>query len=334
MELNYDGFIPGLGKIQESYRDDLIDLETTKEELWRVGVDGVLRILTTLDRKVVLIIFRDKTLVQLNSSLGYPGIYRLPEISFDGPAEAVLMDLDGTTIRSESFWIRVIELTTRKLMGDSCFRLEPNDEPFISGHSVSEHLQYCIHKYCPNKSLEEARVIYYEITQRKMDEVLHGDSEGDLMVPSPYLGEFLTVLKQQRIKIGLVTSGLYEKAWPEIVMAFKKLKMGDPLDFYDAIITGGYRLGKGRVGTLGELTPKPHPWLYAETAIIGLGLDPKRSNKIIGIEDSAAGIIAIRLAGFTGIGMKGGNISSGGARPFMHLECQSLLEALSIILGK
>lgn len=48
--------------------------------------------------------------------------------------------------------------------------------------------------------------------------------------------------------------------------------MGDPRDFYDAIITAGFPLRKGEAGTLGELSPKPHPWLYAETARVGLGL--------------------------------------------------------------
>jgi len=32
---------------------------------------------------------------------------------------------------------------------------------------------------------------------------------------------------------------LYEKAWPEILSAFKTLKMGVPLEFYDALITAG-----------------------------------------------------------------------------------------------
>ena len=53
--------------------------------------------------------------------------------------------------------------------------------------------------------------------------------------------------------------------------------MGNPLDFYDAIITAGDRLTKGQTGTLGELAPKPHPWLYAETAYVGLAMDRGRT---------------------------------------------------------
>ena len=42
------------------------------------------------------------------------------------------------------------------------------------------------------------------------------------------LKEFLLTLKERGIKIALVTSGLHEKAWPEIVAAFRALKPGRP----------------------------------------------------------------------------------------------------------
>jgi beta-phosphoglucomutase len=326
--------IPGLGCGRESYSNDFIDLSEGGGGLWQVGVDGVRRILTPLDQKLELIVFENKTLVYLKSALGYPAIYALPEVSFTGPARAVLMDLDGTTVRSEEFWVRMIELTIAQLMKNRHFELESEDEPYTSGHSVSEHLQYCIDKYCPERSLQEARHIYHETTQYQMNEILEGRGAAHFFVPSPHLKEFLTALKAHRIKIGLVTSGLYEKAWPEIVAAFRIMDLGDPLDFYDAIICAGFNPRHGQVGTLGELTPKPHPWLYAETASVGLGLDRAHRGQIIGIEDSAAGIIAIRLAGFAGIGIRGGNIAAGGARPFMFRECGDLMEVLPLILGE
>lgn len=329
-----DDIIPGLGYIRESHRDDLLDLAEGGAGLWRLGVDGVRRILTPLDRKTEWIVFEDKTLVYIKSAFGYPAIYKLSEVSFTGPARAVLMDLDGTTVRSEEFWIRMIELTIAQLMKNRHFELETSDEPYISGHSVSEHLQYCIGKYCPDRSLDEARHIYNELTRHQMKEILAGRGSAHFFVPSPHLKEFLTALKANRIKIGLVTSGLYEKAWPEITAAFKVMSLGDPLDFYDAIICAGFSPRQGQVGTLGELAPKPHPWLYAEAARAGLDLGWDFRNRIIGIEDSAAGIIAIRLAGFTGIGIHGGNITAGGARPFMFRECLELPEILPLILGK
>jgi hypothetical protein len=127
---------------------------------------------------------------------------------------------------------------------------------------------------------------------------------------------------------------LYEKAWPEILSAFRQLNMGDPLDFYDSIISAGYSLGKGKCGTLGELAPKPHPWLYAETAKVGLGMDKADTNHVIGLEDSSAGVLSLRLAGFPVIGMKGGNIEQSGMIPLLEKEFETLIDALPYILGK
>ena len=151
--------------------------------------------------------------------------------------------------------------------------------------------------------------------------------------PRPGLKEFLLTLKDRRIRVGLVTSGLHEKAWPEIVAAFRTLGLGDPLDYYDAIITAGHAIRRGQAGTLGELAPKPHPWLYAETARVGLGITPDQRHRVIGLEDSGAGVVAIRLAGFAAIGVAGGNIRKSGTRVLLHAECESLADALPIILG-
>lgn len=261
-------------------------------------------------------------------------IYELQEAEFEGPAEAVLMDLDGTSIHSERFWIWIIENTTAKLLGKPSFTLEDEDEPHVSGHSVSEHLEYCVRKYCPHQTVEKAREIYFEITHHEMQEILEGRGRQDAFVPSPGLKEFLLTLKSNKIKIGLVTSGLYEKAWPEILSAFRTLDLGDPLEFYDAIITAGSALRKGQAGTLGELAPKPHPWLYAETARIGLEIPEGKRKRVIGLEDSAAGVLSIRLAGFTALGIGGGNIVQSGMKPLLSGFYDNLLDSLPGILGK
>ena len=317
-----------------TFAEAMIDVPVAGEGLWSVGRDGVQRICTPRDRKVEFIIFADKILVYVKSVVGHPAIYPLCDALFEGPAEAVLMDLDGTSVRSEGFWMWIIERTTARLLDNPNFSLESEDEPFVSGHSVSEHLHYCLQKYCPDKNVEEARKYYYEITHWEMKEILEGRGRPDAFKPVPGLKEFLMALKNQGTKIGLVTSGLYEKAWPEILSAFRVLGMGNPLEFYDAIITAGQPLRKGQTGTLGELEPKPHPWLYAETARVGLGVQSSRRHKAIGIEDSSAGVISVRLAGFAAIGMAGGNISGSGVESLLHAQCEHLLDALPMILGK
>ena len=109
------------------------------------------------------------------------------------------------------------------------------------------------------------------------------------------------------------------------------LLLGDPNEFYDAIITAGYAMRHSEVGTLGELEPKPHPWLYAETARVGLGMEFSQRSRVVGIEDSGAGVVAIRLAGFATIGLEGGNIRESGTLSLCSHFCQSFDEVLDVL---
>jgi beta-phosphoglucomutase-like phosphatase (HAD superfamily) len=115
------------------------------------------------------------------------------------------------------------------------------------------------------------------------------------------------------------------------VAAFRHLGLGDPAGFYDAIITAGFPLRRGEVGTLGELSPKPHPWLYAEAARVGLGLSFEDRHHVVGLEDSGAGICAVRLAGFTPVGMTGGNLEESGARALCRACCETFAEVLELV---
>jgi beta-phosphoglucomutase-like phosphatase (HAD superfamily) len=320
---------PGLGPVEPD--SGLIPLTACSDGHFVAGRDGVISIYATGDRKVEFIAFADHTLAYVRSALGYPGYYPVHPVALERPVRAVLMDLDGTSVRSEGFWIGIIERTTAGLLGNPCFELAPADLPFVSGHSVSEHLAYCIDKYCPGKTVEEARDLYFEHTRREMRAILEGHGRSDAFVPAPGLRDFLLALKAQGIKVALVTSGLYEKAWPEIVAAFRTLKMGDPRGFYDAIITAGFPLRRGEAGTLGELSPKPHPWLYAEAARVGLGIPFEDRNSVLGIEDSGAGVCAIRLAGFPAVGMAGGNIIESGTRALCDHFCETLDQVWHVI---
>jgi beta-phosphoglucomutase-like phosphatase (HAD superfamily) len=226
----------------------------------------------------------------------------------------------------------MIEMSIASLLGKTDFELEQIDIPFVSGHSVSEHLEYCIRKYCPEKTLEEARKYYFQHTRREMQEIMKGRGRKDAFVPAEGLRDFLMELKSNDIKICLVTSGLYEKAWPEILSAFKTLSMPDPKDFYDAIITAGFPLEKDHVGTLGELSLKPHPWLYAEVAKVGLGIDFEERNHVIGLEDSGAGVCSVRLAGFPVLGMSDGNIIESGTKGLCEDYCENFEQILKLIL--
>jgi len=315
--------------------ENMTSLSQDTGSLFVQGQNGVKQIFAPSDGKVEFIEFEDgRQLARVNSGTGYPAYYPVHPVAIEHPIQAVLMDLDGTSVRSETFWIWIIEQTTASMVEDSAFTLAEEDFPFVSGHSVSEHLQYCIDKYCPGGSLEKAREFYFEHTHREMKRIMDGVGKRDAFTPTPGIKEFLYALKERDIQIGLVTSGLYEKAWPEILSAFQSLDMGDPLDFYDAIITAGFPMRKGASsGTLGELSPKPHPWLYAEVCKVGLGIPFEERHHVIGIEDSGAGICSIKLAGFAAIGISGGNIEESGTRPLCDRYCQTFDEILSIIDG-
>ncbi len=322
--------IPALGEISD--QSGMKPLELCSDGVFKVGTGGVVSVTATGDGKVEFVAFADRTLAYVSSAMGYPAYYPVHDIKIEKPLKAVLMDLDGTTVHSEHFWIWIIEKAVSSLLGDPKFRLEASDEPHVSGHSVSEHLQYCVGKYCPDKTVEEARVWYFKHTSYEMNEILEGRGKKGAFTPSAGIKEFLYELKAMNVKIGLVTSGLYEKAWPEILNAFQTLDMGDPNEFYDAIITAGHAIRPGEPGTLGELSPKPHPWLYAETARVGLGIPFEDRHSMVGIEDSGAGVVSILLAGFAPIGLGGGNIIDSGTKELCSHYCGDFSEILRELL--
>ena len=321
--------IPGLGSISD--RSGFVKLEATSDGRFRAGRGGVEWVTATGDRKVEFVAWRDHALAQVRSAMGYPAYYPVHPVELRRPVRAVLMDLDGTSVHSEDFWIWIIQQTAASLLGNPKFELEESDLPFVSGHSVSEHLQHCIRKYCPGRSVEAAREFYFEHTGREMRAILDGRGRADAFRPAPGLKDFLLELKGRGIRIALVTSGLYEKAWPEIVSAFRQLDLGDPAEFYDAIVTAGLAIRRGQPGTLGELSPKPHPWLYAEACRVGLGLPFEERASVLGLEDSGAGVCSIRLAGFTAVGLAGGNIEASGTRELCAHCCADLAEVLGVI---
>ncbi|HEX2998094.1 MAG TPA: HAD hydrolase-like protein, partial [Anaerolineales bacterium] len=230
--------IPGLGSIPLS--STLIPLTKCSDNTFEVGRQGVVSIVATGDRKVEFINFEDHSLAFVRSAMGYPAYYPVQPVCLEKPVRAVLMDLDGTTVRSEEFWIWIIQMTVASLLGNPDFTLEEADLPFVSGHSVSEHLSYCIKKYCPKETVERERSFYFSHTNRELNEIMEGRGKAGAFKPAPGIKEFLLELKKMGVKIGLVTSGLYEKAWPEILSAFQAMELGDPCEFYDAIISAGY----------------------------------------------------------------------------------------------
>ena len=255
--------------------------------------------------------------------------YEIKDIEYTPKAEAVMTDLDGTTLDSETFWVYVIERTMAKIIGNPRFTLEEADEPFVSGYTTVDHLRYCINKYCPDKIVDDANSTYHLVAEEELDKVMKGEGNTGAFKPTPGLKEFLLELKRRKIKIGLATSGLKYKAIPEIVSVFRQLNMGDPLDFYDAVITGGDRKIHGVYGTIGEIAGKPHPFIYAELARIGLNV--KNDSHTLCVEDSSAGVLSSRFAGFPVVGMNSGNIAKSGLDGLCHKKVNNFNEVLELL---
>lgn len=313
---------------------DFVELGKTSDGFYTEGKDGVKKIFATGDKKVEFVSFDDKTLAFVPSAVGYSAYYPIFSAELNPPVKAVLMDLDGTSVKSEEFWMSIIGATVAELIKNPKFTLDEADAPFVAGHGVSEHLSYCIEKYCPNVTLDEARAVYYQKTDYELKEIMAGRGRKNAFTPTDGLKDFLYFLKEKNIKIGLVTSGLYEKAMPEIISAFDTLKMGDPLDFYDAIITAGNAFNKKQTGNMSELPIKPHPWVYSETGRYGLGIPFEERSHVLAIEDSGAGVCAARLAGYYTVGLAGGNIVSSGTKSLCGDYANTLEDIKNIIISK
>ena len=273
-----------------------------------VGRNDIEKIKTTADGKISFIGFNEKTFCAIDSCCGQQAIYPLKEISIKKPIKYVVMDLDGTSITSEELWIEIIRLTVSRILGKE-IEFSEEDIPFVFGHTTIEHLDYALKKY-GEKNVDYGNVadIYYEVSRIELEKKMEGGLKGIGLVDG--LKEFLLELKRRGKKIGLVSSGLFYKAIPEIENAFKQMQLGDPKQFYDAIIMGGVEKRKGNYATLGELAAKPHPWLYKE--LVYNGLKVTDNSEVLVIEDSASGVLSARLAGYAVIGMNSGNIAASG----------------------
>lgn len=262
------------------------------------------------------------------NTLSVKATYHVDDVIFEPRAKALLMDLDGTSVKSEEFWIWLIEKTVKEISKNDKFELSEADIPFVSGYTSIQHLEYCIKKYGINADVFEADKVYHKLAAFELNEIMEGRGNTSAFKPREHLKEFLTEVKNAGVKIGLVTSGLEYKAIPEVVSTFREIGLGDPLEFYDAIITGGKRK-TGNYGTMGELCAKPHPWIYAE---IGTALAGNENNKIIAMEDSSSGVVSARTAGYNVIGLNDGNLIKSGTDKLCIKCVDNFDEALKIIL--
>ena len=64
---------------------------------------------------------------------------------------------------------------------------------------------------------------------------------------------------------------------------------------------------------------------------VGLEVPFSERNQVIGIEDSGAGVCSIKIAGFTTIGIEGGNIERSGTKELCDYYANSFEDILRYI---
>lgn len=282
---------------------------------------------TTKDNKVVSIMKGGDGLfyVTLPNARAF---YQLLPAKIKAPIKAVLMDMDGSSTDTEKLVLEAI----RKMMSEVLnkdFQFKKEDMQHVMGDATSTHIQYLIQEYgLDKKRAREYEDIYYEHYHKTLYDVRDGKAKG-LIEPRPGLKQFLLHLKEHGIQVGLVTSSLQEEL--EIVMdeVFRVMGMKEDFrDFYDGIISAGIQGKKGRIGTLGELCLKPHPWLYKEMGQRIIGIPLEQRNQCVVIEDSTAGIAAGRLAGYPVIWVPHGDSKSHDNSLATHLAPDGLPQIL------
>jgi len=296
----------------------------------RGSEQGSTVLLQTKDGRVQFVRQGEERFALVKVPVDFPVRYPLRRTTFSKPAKAVLMDLDGTTVLSEHYWIDAIRETVARVLGDSSFRFSSADLPYVSGYSTREHLAYCQGKYDLPASLDELKDVHKIVVEERLAQL--AESDGAALEPGPGLKEFLIALKQAGVRLGIVTSAAQRKAMLELDLVFRKLDLGPPEQFYDVIITAGTYGATGTASTLGGLASKPHPWLYLEAARVGLGLGEEEWQHVVCIEDSTAGVIAAHLAGFAVLGLNTGSLAQSGVESLLLGQGDSLLDFLPLLI--
>lgn len=181
--------------MQEKF-SKLLDSPECLNGTFKTGENGVRAIKTTSDGKIGFVDYGGKTLCYIDGSCGQRAIYPLAEVSFPKKVGYVVMDLDGTSIVSEEFWIEIIRLTTSEVLGKEVFFSE-EDIPFVSGNTTMEHLHYALAKYGdPAQAYANAMEVYHKVSRTELEKALVGDT--DKIRPTAGLKEFLLELKKTR----------------------------------------------------------------------------------------------------------------------------------------
>lgn len=248
-----------------------------------------------------------------------------PRSSSTSVPRAVLLDMDGTSLISEQFWVRMLDETVRYVT-KSDVGLSSSDKLSVQGATTRDHLAFLKRSLGLDIGLQDL-VSAYDIV---VEDAFYNHDVGTLAREISLQAGFADV-RSTAFALGipflLVTNGNMRKADIETRIIAHHLELDDVA----AVSTGVWCAPRqeGWLKAFGGSLGKPHPWPYLEAATKGAGIETKDLGSVIAVDDSAAGVCSIRLAGLKTVGLAGGNISAMGAEVF----CDELAESLYDVCG-
>ena len=111
--------------------------------------------------------------------------------------EAVIFDLDGTLVDSMGLW-REIDI---EFLGERGITYHDDLQEKIEGMSFTETARFCKEYYCLSESVEELKAIWNQMAKQKY--------RYEVQLKSG-VKDFLDLLKQRGIKMGIATSNSEE----------------------------------------------------------------------------------------------------------------------------
>lgn len=149
--------------------EKFININKSSDNLFSKEDKEIDSIFVTNDKKIEFVRFKNSTLLMgIKSSFRSNSYYNIHDLKLK-KVKNILMDMDGTTMLSEKFWVEMLRISVVKVTKDDNFKFSDSDFPYISGHSVTEHLSYCIDKYKLKCKLFELKEIYDDIVDYNLD---------------------------------------------------------------------------------------------------------------------------------------------------------------------
>lgn len=185
--------------------------------------------------------------------------------------EAVIFDLDGTLVDSMGLW-REIDI---EFLGERGITYHDDLQEKIEGMSFTETARFCKEYYCLSESVEELKAIWNQMAEQKY--------RYEVQLKSG-VKEFLDLLKQRGIKMGIATSNS-----KELIQAVNDAYH---FDAYMSCIVTACSVNKGKpapdvyLEAARQLEVAPEACLVFEDIVKGIEAGKNAGMKVCAVEDA------------------------------------------------